>query len=41
MSSHTDLESQIRRTENPSAAEDVIQISITDLEIIAHAHHLP
>jgi uncharacterized protein (UPF0297 family) len=34
MSSHTDLESQLRRTEKPSAADDVIQISITDLEMI-------
>ena len=34
MSSHTDLESQLRRTEKHSAADDVIQISITDLEMI-------
>lgn len=37
MSSHTDLESQIRRTENASATEDAIQISITDLEMIEQA----
>lgn len=34
MSSHTDLQHQARRTEKPSAVEDVIQISITDLEMI-------
>ena len=34
MSPHTDLDRQARRTEKPSAVEDVIQISITDLEMI-------
>ena len=34
MSSHTDLENQTKRTEKPSAPQDAIQISITDLEMI-------
>lgn len=34
MSPHTELEQKVRRAEKPSAVEDVIQISITDLEMI-------
>ena len=41
MSSHTDLEHQARRTEKPSAAEDAIQISITDLELIEQTIETP
>lgn len=36
MSSHTDLEHQTKRTAKPSAVDDVIQMSITDLEMIEH-----
>ncbi len=34
MSSHTDLEHQTPRAEKPKRVEDVIQMSITDLEMI-------
>lgn len=34
MSPHTDLDRQTRRAEKPTAVKDVIQISITDLEMI-------
>ena len=41
MSSNTDLESQIRRTDKKPSIEDAIQISITDLEAIEQTIDLP